>query len=96
MNAPQTNPISSSFSQSESLLARNKLSTYTQLQELAGPSRLCELPPDLLSAICREASLHSEATRSHIAGSCKALMHALLGSKGARLTLDVTSVNLAR
>ena len=63
-------------------------------QQEPGHLRLCTLPHDPLSAICRRASLHSKATPSHIAGSCKALLYALLGNEGARLTLDVTSVNL--
>ena len=63
-------------------------------QEPAGHLRLIALPHDPLSAICRRASLHSNATPAHIASSCKALLFALLGNEGARLTLDVTFVNL--
>ena len=35
-------------------------------------------------------------TRAHIAASCTALLHALLGCEGVHLKLDVTSVNLVR
>ena len=63
--------------------------------QVPDPSRLLALPRDPLSEICRRASLRCEATPSHIAGSCKALLFALLGTERARLTLDVTSVNLA-
>ena len=95
MNAPPATPFSLPLCPAaKAYLVRINTSANTQLQEPAVPSRLCALPHDSLSAVCKRASLHSEATPSHIAGCSKALFFYLLGSEGTRLTLDVTSVNL--
>ncbi len=63
---------------------------------LEGDSRLLSLPQGLLADIVRRAlCLHGD-TANGIAGSCTALLHALLGCEGASLRLDVASANPIR
>ncbi len=70
------------------------LSLVSPLQD---DCRLLALPPGLLEGIVQHGCLLRDASSpSHVAGSCMALMRALLGCEGVRVQLDVTSADLTR
>ncbi len=58
---------------------------------------MLDLPHFLLDDIVRRACLARDAALpAQLAGSCMALMRALLGCEGVRVQLDVTSADLTR